>query len=46
MENQPGKRFIECPLSASIWKREHDLVEEIGRLFGIDKIPSTPPAVA
>ena len=24
-------------------KREHDLVEEIGRLYGIDKIPSTPP---
>ena len=24
-------------------KREHDLIEEIGRLFGIDKIPSTPP---
>lgn len=24
-------------------KREHDLVEEVGRLYGIDKIPSTPP---
>lgn len=24
-------------------KREHDLIEEVGRLYGIDKIPSTPP---
>jgi phenylalanyl-tRNA synthetase beta chain len=24
-------------------KREVDLIEEIGRLFGVDKIPSTPP---
>ncbi|MBI1839481.1 MAG: phenylalanine--tRNA ligase subunit beta [Verrucomicrobia bacterium] len=24
-------------------KREHDLIEEVGRLFGIDKIPSASP---
>jgi phenylalanyl-tRNA synthetase beta chain len=24
-------------------KREVDLIEEVGRLFGVDKIPSTPP---
>lgn len=24
-------------------KREHDLIEEVGRLYGIDKIPATPP---
>ena len=24
-------------------KREVDLIEEIGRLYGMDKIPSTPP---
>jgi phenylalanyl-tRNA synthetase beta subunit len=24
-------------------KREIDLVEEVARLYGVDKIPSTPP---
>ncbi len=40
---QPG----ECTFSLPSWrvdlKREVDLIEEVGRLFGIDKIPSTPP---
>ena len=27
-------------------KREADLIEEVGRLFGVDKIPSTPPRSA
>ncbi|HTB82983.1 MAG TPA: phenylalanine--tRNA ligase subunit beta [Candidatus Sulfotelmatobacter sp.] len=40
---QPG----ECTFRAPSWrvdlKREVDLIEEIGRLHGIDKIPSTPP---
>ena len=40
---QPG----ECTFSIPSWrvdlKREVDLIEEVGRLFGIDKIPSTPP---
>jgi phenylalanyl-tRNA synthetase beta chain len=37
----------ECTFSVPSWrvdiKREVDLIEEVGRLFGIDKIPSTPP---
>jgi phenylalanyl-tRNA synthetase beta chain len=40
---QPG----ECTFGIPSWrvdlKREVDLIEEVGRLFGIDKIPSTPP---
>ncbi len=40
---QPG----DCTFSVPSWrvdiKREVDLIEEVGRLFGIDKIPSTPP---
>jgi len=40
---QPG----ECTFSIPSWrvdlKREVDLIEEVGRLFGIEKIPSTPP---
>jgi len=40
---QPG----ECTFAIPSWrvdlKREVDLIEEVGRLFGIDKIPSTPP---
>jgi phenylalanyl-tRNA synthetase beta chain len=40
---QPG----ECTLRIPTWrvdlKREVDLIEEVGRLYGVDKIPSTPP---
>jgi phenylalanyl-tRNA synthetase beta chain len=40
---QPG----ECTFSVPSWrvdmKREVDLIEEVGRLYGVDKIPSTPP---
>ena len=36
-----------CTFAVPTWrvdiKREVDLIEEIGRLYGIDKIPSTPP---
>ncbi len=43
VSQQPG----ECTFSIPSWrvdiKREVDLIEEVGRLFGIDKIPSTPP---
>ncbi len=43
VSQQPG----ECTFSVPSWrvdlKREVDLIEEVGRLFGIDKIPSTPP---
>ena len=40
---QPG----DCTFSLPTWrvdlKREVDLIEEVGRLYGVDKIPSTPP---
>ena len=40
---EPG----ECTFSLPSWrvdlKREVDLIEEVGRLFGVDKIPATPP---
>ena len=43
VSQQPG----ECTFSIPSWrvdlKREVDLIEEVGRLYGIDKIPSTPP---
>ena len=43
VSQQPG----ECTVSVPSWrvdmKREVDLIEEVGRLFGIEKIPSTPP---
>jgi phenylalanyl-tRNA synthetase beta chain len=36
-----------CTFSIPSWrvdlKRDVDLIEEVGRLFGIEKIPSTPP---
>jgi len=42
-KQEPG----ECTFSIPSWrvdlKREVDLIEEVGRLFGIEKIPSTPP---
>ncbi len=43
VEQQPG----ECTVSIPTWrvdlKCEVDLIEEVGRLYGVDKIPSTPP---
>jgi phenylalanyl-tRNA synthetase beta chain len=40
---EPG----ECTFAIPSWrvdlKREVDLVEEVGRLFGVEKIPATPP---
>ena len=42
-KQQPG----ECTFSIPSWrvdlKREVDLIEEVGRLHGMDKIPATPP---
>ena len=42
-KQEPG----ECTFLIPSWrvdlKREVDLIEEVGRLYGIDKIPSTPP---
>lgn len=43
VKQEPG----ECTFSVPSWrvdlKREVDLIEEVGRLFGVDKIPATPP---
>jgi phenylalanyl-tRNA synthetase beta chain len=40
---EPG----ECAFTIPTWrvdlKREVDLIEEVGRLFGVDQIPATPP---
>jgi phenylalanyl-tRNA synthetase beta chain len=42
-KQEPG----ECTFSIPSWrvdlKREVDLIEEVGRLYGVDKIPATPP---
>jgi len=43
VQQEPG----ECTFSVPSWrvdlKREVDLIEEVGRLYGVDKIPATPP---
>jgi phenylalanyl-tRNA synthetase beta chain len=38
-----GEATFRIPTFRVDLKREVDLVEEIGRLYGVDKIPSTPP---
>ena len=43
VEQTPGICTFGIPTWRVDLKREVDLVEEIGRLYGIDKIPSTPP---
>ena len=42
-EQTPGVCIFKTPSWRVDLKREVDLIEEVGRLFGIDKIPSTPP---
>jgi phenylalanyl-tRNA synthetase beta chain len=43
VRQEPG----ECTFAVPSWrvdlKREVDLIEEVGRLFGVEKIPATPP---
>jgi len=39
----PGTATFQVPTWRVDLKREVDLIEEVGRLFGVDKIPSTPP---
>ena len=39
----PGEATFSIPSWRVDLKREVDLIEEVGRLYGIDKIPSTPP---
>ncbi len=43
VSQQPGDCTFRIPSWRVDLKREVDLIEEVGRLFGIDKIPSTPP---
>jgi phenylalanyl-tRNA synthetase beta chain len=40
---QPGPPTFRIPTFRVDLKREADLIEEIGRLYGVDKIPATPP---
>ncbi len=42
-EALPGCAIFGVPSFRVDIKREADLIEEIARLFGVDKIPSTPP---
>ena len=42
-EQSPGVCTFTIPSWRLDMKREVDLIEEVGRLFGIEKIPSTPP---
>jgi phenylalanyl-tRNA synthetase beta chain len=45
--NVAGQQPGECTFHIPTWrvdlKREVDLIEEVGRLHGVDKIPATPP---
>lgn len=43
IEQTPGICTFEIPSWRVDLKREVDLIEEVGRLYGVDKIPSTPP---
>jgi phenylalanyl-tRNA synthetase beta chain len=43
VSQQPGECTFRMPTWRVDLKREVDLIEEVGRLYGIDKIPSTPP---
>jgi phenylalanyl-tRNA synthetase beta chain len=43
VEQTPGVCAFEVPTWRVDIKREVDLIEEVGRLYGIEKIPSTPP---
>ena len=43
VEQAPGICTFAVPTWRVDLKREVDLIEEVGRLFGIEKIPSTPP---
>ena len=43
VEQTPGVCTVSIPTWRVDMKREVDLIEEVGRLYGVDKIPSTPP---
>jgi phenylalanyl-tRNA synthetase beta chain len=42
-EQSPGVCAFKIPSWRGDLKREVDLIEEVGRLYGIENIPSTPP---
>jgi phenylalanyl-tRNA synthetase beta chain len=42
-KQEPGECTFKIPSWRVDLKREVDLIEEVGRLYGIEKIPSTPP---
>ena len=42
-EQSPGICMFSIPTFRVDLKRDVDLIEEIGRLYGVDKIPATPP---
>ena len=42
-EQAPGFCTFEIPTWRVDLKREVDLIEEVARLYGVDRIPSTPP---
>jgi len=44
-EGELGATRFTVPSHRVDIKREADLIEEVARLFGVDKIPSTPPRV-
>jgi phenylalanyl-tRNA synthetase beta chain len=43
VEQEPSRAIFRVPSFRVDVKREADLIEEIGRLYGVDKIPATPP---
>jgi phenylalanyl-tRNA synthetase beta chain len=40
---EPARAIFQIPSFRVDLKREADLIEEIARLYGVDKIPATPP---
>ena len=43
VSHEPSRAVFQIPSFRVDLKREADLIEEIGRLYGVDKIPATPP---
>jgi phenylalanyl-tRNA synthetase beta chain len=43
VKQEPGECTFKIPTWRVDLKREVDLIEEVGRLYGIEKIPATPP---
>jgi phenylalanyl-tRNA synthetase beta chain len=43
LAREPSRALFQIPSFRVDLKREADLIEEIARLYGVDKIPATPP---